>query len=244
MQIDELHPEAIGKMLLIADTLKVDLVCCNIIRKFDKFTDHILLKHNRPNKVLSTESTIDSILAMPTNIVAKLIRSNCIKSVPFDNPDFTQDWNISYKLFPNIKSWYFLNEGLYYYWLRENSQSIYSISFNIQSANSVLSSLEGIINYYEDIGLKWKMNTELSIIAFLFFNVIVTRGTITKNFKIEKDIYMQCKKVLKQYRFNFPMKTLAKKPSLILVWLKFKSLMISHLINRLSFIANNPILKK
>lgn len=200
---------AVKIMTDIAIINSADVVACNILRfELDKKkAPYLLLKYNF-NEIftISLKENPKEFINISSNLVAKLIRKKSIENLEFENVSFAQDWNVTYKILLTTDLVVLVNKGLYHYYERSESQSLYKNSSHIETLKAGEQSFLGILKYYDKIDEK-VFDKELGYLGLLFYLNLLVRSYSFSNFTQRWQFHLYVKEGIsksKLINFNNP----------------------------------------
>lgn len=213
---------------------KVDLVCCNMLAMYGESSVK-LFPYRNLNKVVDCEKDWLLSLDVPPSACAKLFKAELLKSVPFDNVPFAQDWNVSYKGMVLAKTVFFIDNPLYIYIRREGStcsiknkvllkdilsaeRSIIEIesrhtNFGAKSFRDLFVSVLKI-RFYLDLAIRscWLDSSSDRKLLLDYFRSKISARLLVRNLFVTPSIY-ECRKIIILFGFLYlsPMRGLLKK---------------------------------
>jgi glycosyltransferase involved in cell wall biosynthesis len=198
------NDEVFGDLFKIIVGNEPDIICVNIQRvKFndgDLFKNEVIYRYTRPNRLLSYDKYRYTLVKeYGTNIVSKVVKRTLFKDLAFVDVPYFQDWNISSKLFPRIRTFWFYDRIGYYYVTRSNSISNYS-SMTQQSLSDAFNSLLDIKEYFNGNVFKESYTLFYNRILIMFCVSYITRY---KHFD-DRQGFVVCRRFLqKSLKFKY-----------------------------------------
>lgn len=138
----------------IPDILSVNLQHALIDEKLNIYPQNIIYDYVKPNQLLTYNDFPEIVTRnYGTNICARFIKRELLEGIHFLDLPYTQDWNVSSKVFSRAKTFYFTSKPSYYWVFRENSISkrkSMTLKTHLDSFNSIID----IVSFYNKEGIR------------------------------------------------------------------------------------------
>ncbi len=184
----------------------------------------------KPNQVLDRKEDNNAIINnFGTNICARFIKRELLEGIHFLDLPYSQDWNISCKLFPKAIHFLFVSNPEYGWVYRENSISRKS-SMSMQKHEDSFNSITDIVAFYEDqeYDKAFRLFLNKRIVEFSLQYIIRSKEydmkkAIKRCQKLIKDSFVHSSDTIKDKK-TMLIYTMIKTPILLKSYLKFKKL--------------------
>lgn len=173
------NSDVLFKMNEIINTCKPDVITVNIQHAFYNENDElelgkIIYNYKHSDKYLLKNGNIKLLTkSFGTNICARFIKRELLEGINFLDLPYTQDWNISSKLYSRVNSFYFVNVPFYIYIYRKNSIS-QVVSMSFESHKETFNSIIDIIKFYKENKLdkinRYFLNDRIIKFCFLYIS--------------------------------------------------------------------------
>ncbi|GGG11422.1 hypothetical protein GCM10011344_10170 [Dokdonia pacifica] len=203
------------RIITLLKKTPIDIISLNLENATyvnDKYTSkNTVYNFQKPNKLLDINIDYKTIINnFGTNICARFINRELLEGVHFLDLPYSQDWNISCKIFPKATTFLFVSNPEYGWVYRENSISRKS-SMSKQKHEDSFNSITDIVSFFEENNFDkdYKLFLNKRIVEFSLQYII--RG---KDYDFKKAIKRS--QALLKKSFSYSSDTLKDKKTMVM----------------------------